>query len=368
VPLVVILATLALHGGLTGHLLPSTLSAKMTSRALPLAWQTGGIGAAVGVLIPSLMKDLSDLAVFLLGENPVVLLLLVLAPALFLAARRPTPPLPVPSTDGPEGNPQPPQEIEPGGGIGPLLPVLWLAWASLPVTAILVGWVGGPEYYPLNHGRYFPMTALLASLAVLLVTGRLWEVRRRPGWLALPVCLALLFGLDRHLDLAWRYGQEVDTINRLQVRSALWAAKNLAGLAPNPWPAVPPAAHPAPDSRSSADPCAVPLPPSHTNMNVCLMAVNDVGAMAYFGGHRLLDLEGLMTPAVIPHKHRGALLPFLEQARPAFLLVFPYWYPELMARQDLFRPLMKFVVARNLTGGGEELVLFSTPWRRDSGQ
>ena len=45
-------------------------------------------------------------------------------------------------------------------------------------------------------------------------------------------------------------------------------------------------------------------------------------------------MEGLVTPGMIPYKRTGRQLDFLEQVRPAFRVVFPEWYPDLIRRAD----------------------------------
>ncbi len=294
------------YWALAGNPFPSTLAAKMTGRALPLAWEAGGWAAVAGSALRSPLHDLSELLGFLCLECPVFLILWGSWP--FLGGNGKT------ASSGRE---------EAGGALGRGLDT-WLAWAALPVVVVVVGWVAGPEFQTLFHGRYLAHSLWLSAvtaavgMAVAVARGRL------PRLLVIGLVAGTAFGMWRQSEVAVEYGQEVDTINRLQVGWAQWFRE-----------------HRPPGER---------------------LALHDVGAMAYFGRQRLIDLEGLITPRSMPWRRRGQVDRFLEQERPDFLLIFPYWYPEVLARLDVFRPLLKRSVAVNRTGGGEELVLFSMPW------
>jgi len=61
-----------------------------------------------------------------------------------------------------------------------------------------------------------------------------------------------------------------------------------------------------------------------------LVAAHDIGALGYFGGRRLLDLAGLVSPEVIPFMRDEAhLSSFLDAQAPDYLVTFPGWYPQL---------------------------------------
>jgi hypothetical protein len=95
------------------------------------------------------------------------------------------------------------------------------------------------------------------------------------------------------------------------------------------------------------------------------VAVNDVGAIAYFGHVRVLDIEGLVTPEALPYRGRpGRGLRFVLDTHPDFVAIFPTWYPEVVARADLFRTIHQVSVDDNIAAGGNVLLVLSTPWTR----
>lgn len=64
-----------------------------------------------------------------------------------------------------------------------------------------------------------------------------------------------------------------------------------------------------------------------------LVAAHDIGALGYFGGRRLLDLAGLISPEVIPFiADESALEDYLDARGAGYLVTFPGWYPALSAR------------------------------------
>jgi hypothetical protein len=141
------------------------------------------------------------------------------------------------------------------------------------------------------------------------------------------VALALL-GLALPLGPASQaYAWGVQNINAMQVRLGRWVAR-----------ATPPDA---------------------------LLAVNDVGALTYFGHRRIIDLMGLVTPDIVAERRRGeaAVLGYLERACPDYLVIFPDWFPYLAARSDLFRPIERVRLERNVVAGGDEMVVYETVWR-----
>lgn len=94
------------------------------------------------------------------------------------------------------------------------------------------------------------------------------------------------------------------------------------------------------------------------------IAVNDVGALAYFGDHEVIDLEGLVSPGAlaVDRAHRG--LGFTQQTQPDYVAIFPGWYPDIAARPDLFREVHRASITDNLVSAGSVIVVYSTPWTR----
>jgi hypothetical protein len=96
-----------------------------------------------------------------------------------------------------------------------------------------------------------------------------------------------------------------------------------------------------------------------------VVAVNDVGAIAYFSGLRILDIEGLVTPEALPYRARpGRGLAFVLDTHPDFVAIFPLWYPEVVARTDLFQKIHEVRIFDNIAAGDNVLVVLSTPWTR----
>ena len=104
------------------------------------------------------------------------------------------------------------------------------------------------------------------------------------------------------------------------------------------------------------------------------LAVNDIGVIKFIlPGHRIYDLAGIVTPEV--HEYTSAAVAggesweagiarYLELVRPDYLVVFPDWFPGLLASGVSFEPLKEFTVAGNTTLGGDRLVIYRTPWTR----
>ncbi|MBL8058455.1 MAG: hypothetical protein JNK29_17250, partial [Anaerolineales bacterium] len=87
----------------------------------------------------------------------------------------------------------------------------------------------------------------------------------------------------------------------------------------------------------------------------------DVGALGYFGGRPVLDLAGLISPAVIPFiRDEARLAAWLDASGADYLLTFPGWYPQLTAGRaeaEVFRTGAPYAPA----AGGENLAV--SRWR-----
>lgn len=103
------------------------------------------------------------------------------------------------------------------------------------------------------------------------------------------------------------------------------------------------------------------------------LAVNDIGAIKYFlPDTRIFDLASIATPeigreiqrAIAAGVPRGeALLSVLARRQPDYVVVFPSWFPGL-ARDPRFRPVHVLAIPGNITMGGDEIVVYETPWTR----
>jgi hypothetical protein len=94
-----------------------------------------------------------------------------------------------------------------------------------------------------------------------------------------------------------------------------------------------------------------------------LVATNDIGAIAFFSGRRILDLEGLTTPAILPFKTGRCHLEFLRQQKPDLVVIFDEWYPHLAGRTDLLIEVHRITVPR-VTAAHDTLKVYRPDWTR----
>jgi hypothetical protein len=94
------------------------------------------------------------------------------------------------------------------------------------------------------------------------------------------------------------------------------------------------------------------------------LALNDVGAIAFLSRREVVDVMGLVTPAILPYRRDGELgvLRYLERACPDYLIVFPAWFPRLALMEDRFTPIYRVRLARNTVAGAAEMVVYETVW------
>jgi hypothetical protein len=90
------------------------------------------------------------------------------------------------------------------------------------------------------------------------------------------------------------------------------------------------------------------------------LAVNDIGAIAFFSRRQIIDLVGIVTPDVIPYRREGevGVMRYVMTACPDYLIVFPSWFPRLTASGDLLQPLYRVKLDRPEVAGGPEMVVF----------
>ncbi len=203
-------------------------------------------------------------------------------------------------------------------------------WAALAAVIWLLGYgllyaLRLPVTY--QYGRYF-----MPAMPVYFVTGLAGTFQLIPrlrvgaGWFPgriswLIARVAILSG-----GLVWlafygigagRYAQDVAIIQTEMVATAKWVAAN-------------------------TEPGA-------------LIAVHDIGAMGYFGQHRLLDLAGLVSPQVIPFiRDEDRIAGWLDQENVDYLVVLSGWYTRLPeGRQLIFQTNGRYAPA---SGGSNMLV------------
>ncbi len=217
------------------------------------------------------------------------------------------------------------------------LPAAWCV--GLPIAYSIIGSTEAPLVG--NFGRYFyplfpfvrPNLASPPALDALLGRNPTLPARVLIAALALVMSIPSLGHL---VDLAGRFSQNVRNVQDGDVAAARWLAAR--------------------------------LPPE------AILAVNDVGALKFMlPEHRVLDLAGIVTPelavytrvALAAGRPRGdGVRAYLAQARPDYLVIFPRWFPILLANEPRYRPVKEFVVPDNVTLGGDRVVVFETPWTR----
>ena len=208
-----------------------------------------------------------------------------------------------------------------------LLPVLWLA--CLPLAYSVMNPEGGLTLVG-NLGRYlfplFPILNLLGALGLQRIIGRLSGRVRVGNTLvsvrAVLLSILILPTLASLVQGAGRYAQGVMNVQDSDVKAALWLEGRL---------------HPD-----------------------AVLAVNDIGAIKYILPNRVVDLAGIISPEVRELGYNR----FLEHHRPDYLVVFPRWFPVMTAEESPFDLVEMFPIQNNITMGGDELGVYSTPWNR----
>ncbi|HYB44466.1 MAG TPA: hypothetical protein VEL75_22005 [Candidatus Methylomirabilis sp.] len=221
----------------------------------------------------------------------------------------------------------------------PLLLVGWWALgrrrgrsAALPAAALvlqpmamaLLAPYRGPGF---QEGRY---SIHLLPLAIAVAVSGLTVFARLPRLRAALVLLLAAGAVVAAGPAADRYGWGVQNIDAMQVRLGRWVAANTP-----------------PDAR---------------------LALNDVGAIAYFSRREVVDMIGLVTPAIIRYRRDGeaGVLRYLELTCPDYLIVFPEWFPQISAMRDRFTPIYRVRLDHNTVAGADEMVVYETPWRRSA--
>ena len=213
------------------------------------------------------------------------------------------------------------------------LPALALAWRrrrtlaivglvllAHPLAMALLAPYRGPEF---QEGRYSIHLLPIALLMLALVWTRLESLaaHRRPLLLSARA-LYLAAALVALVPAADRYAWGVQNINAMQVHLGRWVDANVPRTA--------------------------------------TLAVNDIGAIAYFSRRPVLDLMGLVTPEIRPYRREGepGVLRFIAERCPDVVIVFPSWFPGLAARSEVFVPVYRVRLEHNEVSGGPEMVVY----------
>ncbi len=107
-----------------------------------------------------------------------------------------------------------------------------------------------------------------------------------------------------------------------------------------------------------------------------VIALNDVGAIGSIAGREVIDLMGLTTPEVLtmvegkaPGEWDLALTDYLLERRPAYLVVFPNWFPKLITNLPLEPVFQVQLPPRSISGipqitvaGGGKMVVYRFHW------
>jgi len=194
--------------------------------------------------------------------------------------------------------------------------------AALTVAPFAMG-MTAPQRLKPDNVRY---AAQLVALSIpMIAVGAAWLLRGwRAGEVLVMVAAAAIVSWQT-VDGAAGYASSVKNIQQLHVTAGRWMHDHL---------------------------------PAGTTV-----ATNDVGAIAYFSGHPILDLEGLVSPVALDYRSlRDRGLRLVTDAKPAYLAIFPHWYPDLASRSDLFTEVHRVHIPDNYISAGDTLVVYRTPW------
>jgi arabinofuranosyltransferase len=205
-----------------------------------------------------------------------------------------------------------------------LLPILALTWwrggrawiwpaAALvlhPLAMATLAPFRGPGF---QEGRY---SIHLIPLAAALLWGFTSPRARLLRLVYLAIALWLL------VPGSWRYAWGVQNINAMQVALGHWVSRHTPGSA--------------------------------------ILALNDIGAIAFISRRPILDLMGLVTPDILPYRRDGesGVIRFVEERCPDYLVIFPAWFPRLSSMPERYREVHRVRLEHNLVSGADTMVVY----------
>ena len=217
---------------------------------------------------------------------------------------------------------------------GRALGLVALALLAHPLGMALLAPYRGPAF---QEGRYsihlLPLVVLTLALALGGRGGPTPLVRdprapaspgpQRKTWVgrvAVGVWFAIAVGAL--VPAATRYGWAVQNINAMQVHLGRWVDAQLPKTA--------------------------------------RLALNDIGAIAYFSRREVIDLVGLVTPEIIPYRRRGesGVMEYVSETCPDYVIIFPAWFPRLASSTDTLQPIYRVRLERNEVAGAAEMVVY----------
>ncbi|RJP68197.1 MAG: hypothetical protein C4532_13030 [Candidatus Abyssobacteria bacterium SURF_17] len=147
------------------------------------------------------------------------------------------------------------------------------------------------------------------------------------GILAVVVAMLLVSLSIEEYENSKFYALGVQNINEMQVRIGRWAREN--------------------------------TPPD------TLLAVNDIGAIAYFSERKVLDLGGLVTPEILSYRDKeNGVFEFVARNKPDYVIFFPNWFPDFPAHDELI-PVFSISLELNAVCGGPTMAVYKTVWAEE---
>jgi hypothetical protein len=207
-----------------------------------------------------------------------------------------------------------------------------LAYASMGRTFLFAGLAG-------NFGRYLYPILPAALVLGFWGTGFIWQrykLPRRANVFVVTLAIVLVLAAVGTARRASLYRHNVDDVNAMQVAMA---KRLMERLEPGAY-----------------------------------VAANDVGAISYLTGFRVLDLVGIISTQTLEKLENAgtgraarqrAFYELIVEERPEVLVVFPGWFgPTIERFGDALERIEAVSKQDNITSGGPRLVAFKVHWDR----
>jgi len=205
---------------------------------------------------------------------------------------------------------------------------LWVIF--LPLASIFI------THNSRHYGRYLmPIIPFINLTAIYILTKVFGYIRKnKPRLLKYTSALAVvlvLVSIGKAGTFGYLAGKNVDCINNQQVNIANWINRNL------------------PEEK--------------------IIALNDIGAITFLTGKKIIDMEGLVTPEMLKFRRLKLedqdpnVMRFLKSNNVNYLIIYPEWYSYLMKyySHGLEKVYSAKLIERTICGGNEMFV-FKINW------